>query len=238
LAAQPLRLKTRWRAVSQNCKAALGVVRQTRRLRWLATGIAVTAFVISGLMQVRLNTNIESFLPSSDPTVQELRDHDRSFGGDPLVVLLSSQQPSQLLAPDALPRLVGLEGQLAEIPHVADVYGPGTVLNQIAGQAQNLLARISGRRDALRSIAQQQAQAAGDTPAQEATAVKQSTAAFDLRYGSLLVQGLPAGLPTLRNHGFVQSILFGPDGAPKPQWRYLVPSPTSVALLVRPAFRS
>jgi predicted RND superfamily exporter protein len=102
------------------------------------------------------------------------------------------------------------------------VYGPGTVLNQVAGQAQNMLATISGRRDAIRA-------AAGSKRAGDA-----AVARFDRRYGSLLVKGLPAGLPTLRNPGFVRAVVFDENGEVRPQWRFVVPRPDAVAIVVRP----
>lgn len=221
------------RAIATFQSAVVSAARSVR-LRRLAAAGAVCAIVAVGLLQVRISTDVSSFLPAKDPTVQQLRDHDRAFGGDPILVVLETDQPEGLLAPEVLPRIVGLEGRLATLPQVATVYGPGTALNQIATQAQNLIAQISGRRDALRAIAQQQATAAGNSPSQVAAAVEQSTKAFDLRYGSLLVQGLPAGLPTLRNPTFVHTVLATPDGALRPQWRYLVPSPGSVVILVRP----
>lgn len=204
--------------------------------KWATAGVvaAVVAIATAGLVQLRISTNIDSFLPSGDPTVRALQDHARAFGGDPIVVLLESAAPGALLSKEALPRMVGLEGQLAQLPGVSVVYGPGTVLNQVASQAQDLLARISGRRDVLRTMAEQRAHAAGDPPDKVAAEVNQATSQFDLRYGSLLVQGLPSGLPTLRNPGFVRTVLFDTSGQPRPQWHFVLPSPNAVSVLVRP----
>ena len=113
--------------------------------------------------------------------------------------------------------MLHLEGDLSRLPDVAATYGPATTLNQIAGRTQDLLAELSGRRDALRAEG-------GDA----------AVAEFDARYGPLLVQGLPAGLPTLRNPGFVDTVIHTPDGQPRPQWRFVVPSDRAVALLIRP----
>jgi hypothetical protein len=45
---------------------------------------------------------------------------------------------------------------------------------------------------------------------------------------------MPAGIPSVRNQGFVNSVIFGPDGGTRPAWRYLVPTPNAVTILVRP----
>ncbi|MFD2398770.1 hypothetical protein ACFSVJ_21205 [Prauserella oleivorans] len=179
--------------------------------------LLVVAFLIGGLAQVRLETSVESFLPHDDPALQELQAAASDFGGDPVVVLLESRQPGELLDQQHLLPLLQLEGQLSRLPDVAATYGPATTLNQIAGRVQDLLAELAGRRDALRARG-------GDATAAE----------FDARYGALLVQGLPAGLPTLRNPGFVETVLHTPDGQPKPQWRFMVPSDRAVAVLIRP----
>jgi predicted RND superfamily exporter protein len=74
---------------------------------------------------------------------------------------------------------------------------------------------------------------AGKSPAEAAAAKAQVLMRFDQRYGTLIVEGLPAGLPTLRNQAFVNTVVFGPGG-PRPQWRFVVPSEHAVALLIRP----
>ncbi|AXB46194.1 RND transporter [Prauserella sp. PE36] len=201
---------------------------EKRRPRWsryrtkrgavtILGALLVVAFLIGGLAQVRLETSVESFLPHDDPALQELQAAASDFGGDPVVVLLESRQPGELLDQQHLLPLLQLEGQLSRLPDVAATYGPATTLNQIAGRVQDLLAELAGRRDALRARG-------GDATAAE----------FDARYGALLVQGLPAGLPTLRNPGFVETVLHTPDGQPKPQWRFMVPSDRAVAVLIRP----
>lgn len=192
--------------------------RPTRRglVRALAA-VLLAGFVLGGLAQLRMETSVSSFLPEDDPVVARLDEVARSFGGDPIVVLVEGDQKRRQLDEQHLLPLLALEGRLSRQPGVATVYGPGTVLNQVAGHMQNLLAELTGRRDAIR---------AKDGEA--------GVRAFDKRYGSLLVQGLPAGLPTLRNSKFIDTVVFNADGTPKPQWRFVVPDAETVAVLVRP----
>lgn len=224
----------RWGRLRRRCRPSAVLARLPRRrvLAGLAV-LLVAAFVVGGLSRSRVETGIDSFLPSSDPTVTDLNQVSELFGGDPVVVLLESEQPRQLLGAKQIVPLVQLEGQLAALPDVAVVYGPGTLLNQIAGQAQNLLAELIGRRDGDAARAEVQARQAGKSPAEVQAAKVAVLAQFDQRYGPLIVQGLPAGLPTLHNQAFANTVVFGPAG-PRPQWRFVVPSNNAVAILVRP----
>ncbi|WP_131770163.1 RND transporter, partial [Candidatus Protofrankia californiensis] len=196
--------------------------------------VATSVAIVIGLLKLRSDTSPESFLPHDDPSLSSLEDAAKSFGGDPIVVIAESSEPRQLLGADQLPKMLALEGELVRLPDVATVYGPATALNQIAASAQNLLATLAGRRDALAAQAEQQARSQGASEQKAAAARDDAVAAFDQRYGALLVQGLPAGLPTLRNPGFVTRVIFDQAGAPRPQWAFVVPKPNAVAILIRP----
>jgi predicted RND superfamily exporter protein len=196
--------------------------------------VLVLAVTVGGLTRLRVDTGLGSFLPSGDPAATQFEELSREFGGDPVVVLVETDQPRAMLRGDRLETLVRMEGALARLPDVATVYGPGTLLNQIAGRTQDLLAELSGRRDAERVRAESAARGRGVSPTTATTEADRAAAAFDERYATLLAQGLPAGLPTLKNPSFVDTVVFGGAGAPRSQWRFVVPSETSVAVLVRP----
>ncbi|WP_250550454.1 RND transporter [Pseudonocardia sp. H11422] len=212
--------------------------RRPSRRGWLTAVLVLglTAGVVGGLAQLRVDTGTDSFLPAGDASLAAVEQKARSFGGDPVVVLLQSREPRQLLLDQQqLLSLLRAEGTLAALPDVAAVYGPATVLNQIATTAQNLLAQIAGRRDGLRIQAEQQAREAGASEQGVRRAVEQATREFDLRYGSLVVQGLPAGVPTLYSPNFIRTVAFDQStGEPRPQWRFVLPAPDTVAILVRP----
>jgi predicted RND superfamily exporter protein len=204
--------------------------------RRVAAAVAVpvvAAFVVGGLLRTRVQTGIDSFLPANDPTMAQLNQVGSDFGGDPIVVLLESTQPRQFFTEQQLLPLTELEGKLARLPDVAIVYGPGTLLNQIAGQAQNFVTELIGRRDGEANLALVQARDAGKSEADAQAAKQLALDRFAQRYGPLIIQGLPSGLPTLRNPDFVAHVVFGGSG-PRPQWRFVVPSNNSVAILVRP----
>lgn len=222
----------RLRATLDGRGAASAASRPSGRsaLVWIVL-LALVALTAAGVSRVKVETGVESFLPSSDPSVQRYTELARSFGGDPIVVLLRAPQAPGLLDRDVLPHVLGLEGQLSQLPDVASVYGPATTLNQLASQSQKLLAELTGRRDGLQRAAAITARQRGEDPAAAANA---AVAAFDARYGPLIVQGLPVGLPTLRNQRFIDHSIMGSGGEPRPQWRYVVPDNRSLAVLVRP----
>ena len=206
-----------------------------RHLAVTAAVLMIAAVTAGGLARLRIETTAESFLPSGDPSVAAIERHARTFGGDPVVVVLESKKPRSLLLGDGqLAALMALEGRLARLPDVAVTYGPGTVMNQIAISSQNLLARISGTRDGLRARAEAQARARHRSAREQREAGDKATAAFDRRYGALLVKGLPAGLPTTKNPGFVKNVIYDASGHPRTRWHFIVPGENSVALLVRP----
>lgn len=187
-----------------------------------------------GLSRTTIDTQASSFLPADDPAARTTEAAASAFGGDPIVVLLESDKPHGLTTGDQLSTLLRLEGRLAGLPDTAATYGPATVLNQVAGRTQDLLGELVGRRDGLRIAAQRAAIENGVRPAGVEDAGRAATAGFDARYGPLLVQGMPAGLPTTKNQRFVEQVLYRAGGDPNPQWRFVLPNPSSVAVLIRP----
>lgn len=199
-------------------------------------GLLLLALVVGGLLQVRVDTGVESFLPEGESSVAALDEQAKDFGGEAVVVLLESERPRQLLTEQKVfEKLFALEGKMSSLSGVRSAYGPATVLNQIAISAQGLLTRISGARDGLRFRAEAEARKSGATKAEVEAAGKRAVDGFERRYGSLLVQGMDAGLPTLRNAKFIKSVLFDSSGSPRPRWHYIVPATDTVAVMVRPS---
>ena len=200
----------------------------------MLAGLLVAAFLGGGLAQVRVETGVDSFLPANDPSLEQLNQLGRSFGGDPIVVLLENPQPRALLQTAQLPGVLDLEKQLGNAPDAAALYGPVGTLNNIAGQAQLVVAELLGRRDGLANGARQAAQKRGASPAEVDAAGAQAQAEFDNRYAPTIIQALPTGLPTLKNPRFVENVVFDSTGQVKPRWHYVIPNPNSLAILVRP----
>ena len=194
----------------------------------------LAAATVVGLTRTEVDTAIGSLLPTGDAAVAEWEQTQAAFGADPVVVLVETDTAGALLTPDSVKRMVALEGTLAALPNVAVVYGPGTTLNQIAVQLNELLLSITARRDGLRAEAVEAALAAGKTPTEAEAAGQAAVAAYEQRYGSLVAAGLPLGLPSLSNPTFNRTVFLDAQGRTKPQLRWIVPDDTHAALYVRP----
>ncbi|CAN5456358.1 hypothetical protein BH11ACT8_BH11ACT8_00500 [soil metagenome] len=191
----------------------------TFRLRLLLAVLVVLAgglVVALGVGRLEIDSNLDSLLPGGDPSVTQIDEAARAFGGEPVVVLIEGG--GDPLGSDRLPQQLRLEGELAAIDDVVTTYGPATTLNQTVVQIKEFLADLSGQRDALAE--------AGRTKALQA---------FEARYGALVVRALPAGLPTLSNENFVTSVVIDQGtGRVKPQWRQYLPADDTVAVYLRP----
>jgi predicted RND superfamily exporter protein len=195
---------------------------------------AVAAATGLGLTRLEVDTAIGSLLPAGDAAVTQWEQTQASFGADPVVVLVETDTPGALLNPDSVKRMVALESTLAALPNVAVVYGPGTTLNQIAVQLNELLLSITARRDGLRAEAVEAAKAAGKSPAEADDAGRAAVAAYEQRYGALVAAGLPLGLPSLSNPTFDRTVFFDAGGRTKAQLRWIVPDDRHAAVYVRP----
>lgn len=209
---------------------ARGAHRAGRRLLAVVVG-AVLVAAGCGLARLRLSTTITSVLPANSRALAAWQAEQRHFGGTPVVMEITSAAPDQLLSGTALLHVTRLEGELARLPGVHVVYGPGTVVNQLSLAAANLLASLTGYRAGLISAAEAQAQAHGADVAAAGQAAAQQ---FDLQYGPAVVRALPMGLPSLTNPGFATHVFFGSSGAAGQALHWLVPSSRQVDLVIRP----
>ncbi|MEW6474463.1 MAG: hypothetical protein AB1679_19590, partial [Actinomycetota bacterium] len=207
-----------------------------RRRALLVAGVlaVLAAATTLGLTRLEVDTAIGSLLPTGDEAVSEWEETQAAFGADPVVVLIETDTAGGLLMPDVVKRMVALESGLAALPNVAVVYGPGTTLNQIAIQLNELLVSITARRDGLRAEAVDAARAAGKTEAEAEAAGRAAVAVYEQRYGALVAAGLPLGLPSVSNPTFNRTVFFDQHGRVKPQLRWIVPDDRHAAVYVRP----
>lgn len=212
-----------------------GAPSPSRRSRVVA---ALALFVLAvltvgGLSRLEFDTSVATFLDADDPAREAYTLDEEQFGSDPITVVIPSEDGQPWLTTEKLPRLIALEGELSSLAGVKVVYGPGTVLNQLAASAQNLLSGISFKRQDVVAEAARRARADGGDPQDIARAKREALRAYDLRYGVLLTQALPAGLPTLSNQAFVDAVTF--DGEePRPNLRFVLPRKDTIALIIRP----
>jgi hypothetical protein len=199
-----------------------------------AVGIIVlVAATAGGLSRLHLDTTVSS-VSAQDGSVRTWTQEQQSFGGDPIAVLLTSKQPAQLLSGQPVFNLLALEERLSQLGNVSVVYGPATTLNEIVISVKHLVQEITDQSQTVASQAEAQAAGAGASPAAQQAAGQAAQQAFDVRYGSLLTQGLKLGLPSLSNASYGPTV-FLPGGKARPAFHWLVPDPTHVAILIRPS---
>lgn len=211
-----------------------GSYRWSRRIGAALLVAVAMASVGWGLAKLEIDTTIAELVPDGTGELESWERMQRAFGADPIVVLLETDTEGALLE-EHLRGLVALEGDLAGLQDVAVVYGPGTVLNQTAIQAQNLLASISGTRDGLIEAARRSGESQGLEGERLQAHVADQMASFESRYGSLLLQGMQVGLPTLGNQQFARAAATDDQGRIRPSFRWLLPDLRHAAVVVRPA---
>lgn len=220
---------------SERRRALQAAVLRPRFLLSLLALAAVVAGCLGGLARLEVRTSLDSFLPDDDRYLASYHELGEGFGAEPIVVLVETgSRTTPVLSADRMPDLVRLEGELAQLPGVATVYGPATTLNQIAGRAKHLLSELVGRRDAQIALAESKARDHQASSNGVRAAGERARLQFDRRYGPLLVSGMDGGLPTLGNQRFIDSVVYGATGSPRPEWKFVVPRPQSAAILVRP----
>lgn len=200
----------------------------------IALALLAVLVVAAGLARLEVKTTLASFVPEDEQSLASYERLGDSFGAEPIVVLVETRDGGPVLSTEWVGALLRMEGELAQLPEVASVYGPSSTLNQMAGQAKNLLAQLMGRRDAEIARAEVGERKAGGSGAEVRAAGQEARDRFDGRYGSLVVSGMKGGLPTLRNQRFIDSVVYDGNGLPRAQWQSIVPRRDIAAVYVRP----
>ena len=229
----------------------------------LVVGVVVVLSLLAALLAPRLE-------PSASPSTLVDREGEaaratddlyRKFGDEPIVVLVRGRLTGMLLTQD-VGRMLSLEGCLsgnrprdARVPArvcrefsekrpVQVVYGPGTFINEAAGQVLDRInfdrarqeaeadraARAARRLAAARGLPESEQDRLADS-ARSLVSAKYSQRALELaaRYGL-------SSAPALNNPDFVLRLVFEPSlGAetPKPRFSYLFPNPNAALIQAR-----
>lgn len=210
----------------------------TRR-PWL-TLIAVLALALAGgvlALGLRPSAETSTFVSSSSGQYRATQRYYRSFGEEPVDVVVQGSLQQLLLSSD-IDRLVGLEGclsgkvpasalgseggargpcgQLARAHTVQAVLGPGTFVNEAAEQIDEQLASQTRQAQAqareAQSVIARRALAAGHSPAQARALGRQASsitmARFQEGVATLALQYGLTSQPSLDDPGFVSTLVF------------------------------
>ena len=233
-----------------------------RRAR-LVVAVVVVLSVLGALLAMRLDTSasLSTFVDQEGAPAQATDDLHRKFGDEPIVILVRGRLTGMLLTQD-IGRMLSLEGcisgnqprnaraparvcrEFARERPIQVVYGPGTFINEAAGQ---VLDRINFDRSRQKAEADRAARAARRVavarglPASEqdrltAAARAVVSAKYSQRALELAVRYGLSSAPALNNPDFVLRLVFEPSlGAetPKPRFAYLFPGPNAAVIQAR-----
>src|SRR5688500_7106230 len=229
----------------------------------LVVGIAIGLSVAAALLALRLDTSASpsTFVEQDGGAAAATDDLHRKFGDEPIVVLVRGRLTGLLLTQDVA-RMLRLEGCIsgnqprdAETPAricrgfalkrpVQVVYGPGTFINEAAGQ---VLDRINVNQAAQEREADRAARAArrlaaarGLPPSEQARLARSARQLVSAKYSQraleLAVRYGLSSLPALNNPDFVLRLVFEPSlggEIPKPRFSYLFPGPNAALIQAR-----
>jgi uncharacterized protein len=241
----------------------------SRRPR-LVVGVAIVLALAGGALALRLRPTAatSTFVSSSSAQYAQTQRFYRSFGEEPVAVLVKGSLQQLLLSSD-LERLVGLEGclsgnvpasalpteggvngpcgQLARAHTVKVVLGPGTFVNEAANQideqlaAQTKQAETQARQSerAVTSAALRRGLSAEEARSLGHQASKITTARFQEGLVTLALEYGLTSRPTLENHDFVTSLVFDSSKpAGTPKQRFAYLFPSRDAALVSVRMRA
>lgn len=214
-----------------------------RRRAARTLGAVLVLLLVAALAATRLHTTASSDLLVRDgsPVGQATKTLDRTFGEEPIVVVARGDLETTL-APANLGALAALEGQIAQVPGVRAVYGPGTFVNQTVTQAARVINRdlgesakraeraalLAGRAAIRQGKSEQEALEAANAAQRRVLGVKNA------EYQKLMARFGSMGLPSVFNRNFVNTLVFGLDLQPKRRFRWLFPDAGHALILVRP----
>jgi hypothetical protein len=241
----------------------------SRRPR-LVVGVAIVLALAGGALALRLRPTAatSTFVSSSSAQYAQTQRFYRSFGEEPVAVLVKGSLQQLLLSSD-LERLVGLEGclsgnvpasalateggvngpcgQLARAHTVKVVLGPGTFVNEAANQideqlaAQTKQAETQARQSerAVTRAALRRGLSAEEARSLGQQASKITTARFQEGLVTLALEYGLTSRPTLENHDFVTSLVFdSTKPAGTPKQRFAYLFPSRDAALVSVRMRA
>ncbi len=184
----------------------------------------------------RADARADLLADTSSPAYARQVDFARTFGADPVVVVIAPKPGHELLTPDHMVAFATLEGNLAGRAGVQRVYGPGTLVNTLAAglTAQGLDICTRAGEQAQAAAVQAAAQAGKSAADQQAA----GTAAFESAVrdctNKLAAQFPNVGLPAVNNPAFYGEVLLEQDGKTvRPFWTWALPDREHALITVR-----
>ncbi len=229
----------------------------------LVVAVVVVLSLLAALLALRLDTDasVSTFVDRDGSAARATDDLHRKFGDEPVVILVRGKLTGLLLTQD-VGRMLSLEGCLSgNLPRDAEapapvcrkfaaqrpvqvVYGPGTFINEAAGQVLDRFnfdrSRQQAEADRAARAARKVAAARGLAPADQKRLADAARQVVDAKYAQraleLAVRYGLSSAPALNSPDFVLRLVFEPSlGAetPKPRFAYLFPGPNAALIQAR-----
>ena len=199
-------------------RAALGL---------LLAGLLVSALLGYGATRLNTDAGVGLLVDTGSAGYRDQAAYAGSFGADPIVIELEPQPGQQLLTPQHMVGLAGMEGKLASVHGVKRVYGPGTLVNTFANEVTRRALDICGQQG---QAGENAAKAAGKSAQEQQRAFDDAVRAC----ANQIAQQYPTlGVPAVDNPSFYDEILLEPNGAVRPFWLWALPDPQHAVIQVR-----
>ena len=219
--------------------------------------------LLAALLALRLDPSASpsTFVDRDGAAAKATDDLHRKFGDEPIVILVRGPLTGMLLTQD-VGRMLSLEGcisgnqprdakapagvcrEFAQKRPVQVVYGPGTFINEAAGQVLDRInfdrSKQQAEGDRAARAARRLAAARGLAPADQRRLADAARQVVDAKYTQraleLAVRYGLSSAPALNSPDFVLRLVFEPSlGAetPKPRFAYLFPGPNATLIQAR-----
>lgn len=206
-----------------------------RPLALLLVGVLITIGLGFATTRLQSDASVSLLMDTSSAAYHDQAQFARLFGADPVVVLAEPAKGQQLLTPDHMVGLAQLEGQLARLPGVSKVYGPGTLVNTFATLVtQRALQLCTAEGNRGRQAARAAAAARHESAAAQTRAGNEAFTADVRACAQQLAAKYPSlSLPALNNPAFFNQLLLESNGSVRPFWRAVLPDRSRALLTVR-----
>ncbi|HEY1835184.1 MAG TPA: MMPL family transporter [Solirubrobacteraceae bacterium] len=208
----------------------------------LVLGVTVALALVAAVLALRLQPTAatSSFVSSSSSSYKDTQRFYKSFGEEPIEVLVQGNL-QQLVLSDDIERLLGLEGclsgnvppsglpaeggvdgpcgQIARLHSVKVVLGPGTFISEAASRIDEILAQESAAtqreaklaEESVAKDAREHGKTGAEADALGKEAAKVTIGRFEENVATLALQYGLTSKPSLENSNFVSTLVFDPS---------------------------
>jgi predicted RND superfamily exporter protein len=210
----------------------------------VATTMCIAVALAFGIPRLEFRTGQDTLLDPSSKISLDNERFQRQFGGDPMLILFEAQGGAdigQLFTAGNRDVISKLDASITQSGGFKSVLSPLTVLKyeqtqleqQMVEQPKKLAADAQAAEAAARAASAGRGESVAQQDAAAAAARQRVTDDFNLKYGDDAKRFLSVGEQSLDNPKFVQLLIFGADGKPRPEMAGIFPDGTHALMVAR-----